>query len=327
MELPIPYGWYAIAYSDDVKSSDVAPLNFFDAHQVLFRTEGGQAHLMDAHCPHLGAHIGHGGRVVGEHVACPFHAWEFSGTGHVKNIPYAKTMPKRATDGPCLYSYPVQERNQMIWAWFHPRRIAPLFDLEDIPEFSDPSWSKPIRYEWEFDSHIQETGENAVDIAHFVYVHRAQEMPKADITLDGYQRVTKMTTLGPAIDGEGNADLENLVETQLMTKNVGPGLTFQEFVQGFKTVMMGTIVPITTTRMKLRFDFVKPLDISEPANFLTDALIEELVRQVNNDMPIWKHKIYRPNPILCDGDGPISKYRKWFAQFYDTDESPIRVAG
>ena len=22
------------------------------------------------------------------------------------------------------------------------------------------------------------------------------------------------------------------------------------------------------------------------------------------------------NPILCDGDGPIAKYRKWFTQFY-----------
>ena len=27
-------------------------------------------------------------------------------------------------------------------------------------------------------------------------------------------------------------------------------------------------------------------------------------------------KIYLENPLLCDGDGPIAKYRKWFTQFY-----------
>ena len=34
------------------------------------------------------------------------------------------------------------------------------------------------------------------------------------------------------------------------------------------------------------------------------------------DIPIWNHKTYVEDPILCDGDGPIAKYRKWFSQFY-----------
>ena len=33
-------------------------------------------------------------------------------------------------------------------------------------------------------------------------------------------------------------------------------------------------------------------------------------------MPIWEHKIFQPNPILCDGDGPIAQFRRWFGQFY-----------
>ena len=47
MELPIPYGWYAVAYSDDLGAGDVQPLSFFDEQMVLFRTEGGEAHVMD----------------------------------------------------------------------------------------------------------------------------------------------------------------------------------------------------------------------------------------------------------------------------------------
>ena len=34
------------------------------------------------------------------------------------------------------------------------------------------------------------------------------------------------------------------------------------------------------------------------------------------DVEIWKDKIYREDPILCDGDGPITKLRRWYEQFY-----------
>ena len=38
---------------------------------------------------------------------------------------------------------------------------------------------------------------------------------------------------------------------------------------------------------------------------------------VDDDIPIWREKVYRENPVLCDGDGPINKHRKWTKQFYD----------
>ncbi len=326
-QLPIPFGWYAVGYSTDLDPGDVEPIFYFDQHMVLFRTESGEARVLEAHCPHLGAHLGHGGKVVGENIACPFHAWEMNGDGEVEHIPYAETMPKRTTQGPCIRSYPVQERNQMIWVWYHPRHVQPLFELEDIPEFSDPNWTELENYEWEFNSHLQETGENAVDIAHFVYVHSAREMPKAEVILDGFKRKTEMTTLGPVIDDDGNLDMDRLEDSHLVTKSWGPGMTCQEFSRAFKTVMMGSVIPIDATRLKLRFSFTKPKDISEIFNVYTDGLIAEIVRQVANDMPIWEHKIYRENPILCDGDGPIAKYRKWFSQFYDdgNEETPVKL--
>jgi len=325
--LPIPFGWYAVAYSSDLEPGDVEPIFYFDRHMVMFRTESGQAKVLDAYCPHLGAHLGHGGQVKGEHIACPFHAWELNGDGEVKHIPYAKTMPRRTTEGACIHSYPVQERNQMIWVWYHPRGLAPVFDIVDIPELNDPDWAELDNYEFEFSSCIQETGENAVDIAHFVYVHSAREMPKADVKLDGFYRETEMKTLGPVIDEEGNLDMDQLEESHLVTRSWGPGMTCQAFSRAFKTVMMGTVIPVTADKVKLRFSFTKPNDISEIFNIYTDGLITEIVNQVTNDIPIWEHKKYQESPILCDGDGPIAKYRKWFGQFYDdgSDETPVRM--
>ena len=327
MSLPIPFGWYALEYSAELSPGDVKPLFYFDEHMVLFRTEDGQAHVMEAFCPHLGAHLGHGGKVQGDALTCPFHGWQFDGSGTCVSVPYARVMPKRATAGPCLYSYPVQERNQMIWAWHHPRRVAPLWDIDDLPELSDPDWSPIDCYDWDIKSPIQEAGENGVDIAHFVAVHGALEVPKADITLVGHRRETKLAALAPAIDNEGKVDFAKTETIHLVTRNYGPGMTTQTFTSKLKTAMLGTITPITAGRMKLRFAFTKPRNISAQFDMLADGMIAEIVRQVQQDIPIWENKKYAASPMLCDGDGPIAKYRRWFSQFYDDASAhPKRAA-
>ena len=315
--LPIPFGWYALACSDDLAPGDVRPLYYFDQHLVLFRTEDGHAHVTAAFCPHLGAHLGYGGKVEGDAIVCPFHGWRFDGAGVCVDVPYARKIPRRAANGPCLYSYPVDERNRMIWAWHHPRRIPPLFTLDDVPELTDPDWSEPTRFEWEVNTPIQEAGENAVDVAHFVTVH-GTEMPEARITLAGFRRETDVTARVPAIGEDGNIDLTRQDKMHLVTWNCGPGMSSQTFELGAKTVMLATVTPITATRMKLCFNFTKRLDT--PARFspLVDGLIAEIVRQVEQDIPIWENKVFRERPILCDGDGPIAKYRRWFSQFYDS---------
>jgi hypothetical protein len=47
------------------------------------------------------------------------------------------------------------------------------------------------------------------------------------------------------------------------------------------------------------------------------GVVDNVVYQVGQDIPIWEHKKYLESPILCDSDGPINRYRKWFRQFYD----------
>lgn len=37
------------------------------------------------------------------------------------------------------------------------------------------------------------------------------------------------------------------------------------------------------------------------------------------DVAIWEHKRYLVRPLLCDGDGPIMKLRRWYAQFYPSE--------
>ena len=61
---------------------------FLGLNLAVFRGEDGRAHVVDAYCPHLGAHLAVGGAVIGDCIQCPFHGWEFNGdTGKCTHIP------------------------------------------------------------------------------------------------------------------------------------------------------------------------------------------------------------------------------------------------
>ena len=80
--------------------------------------------------------------------------------------------------------------------------------------------------------------------------------------------------------------------------------------------MMGTVTPIDNQSLELRFNFILPIKQTEEHQLYSHGVRDEIVHQVEQDMPIWENKKYLAAPILCDGDGPIAKYRKWFQQFY-----------
>src|SRR5262249_44680373 len=56
-----PDGWFQVAYADELAPGDVVPLRYFGRDLVLYRTQDGAPHVLDAHCPHMGAHLGYGG--------------------------------------------------------------------------------------------------------------------------------------------------------------------------------------------------------------------------------------------------------------------------
>ena len=113
-------GWYLLCWSSELEPSEVKPLRYFGNDYVLFRGEDGRATLLDAHCPHLGAHLGYGGRVDGNDIICPFHAWRFGSSGRCTEVPYASRIPPRAA----VNAYRVQEHSGMIVAYFGPRALS-----------------------------------------------------------------------------------------------------------------------------------------------------------------------------------------------------------
>ena len=74
---PHPFGWFMVAYADDLAPGEVTAIRYWSTDLVLWRDDAGEYHLQDAYCPHLGAHLGVGGKVRGATLECPFHGWAF----------------------------------------------------------------------------------------------------------------------------------------------------------------------------------------------------------------------------------------------------------
>jgi nitrite reductase/ring-hydroxylating ferredoxin subunit len=289
---PVPNGWFVVAPGTELDAGEVQAHHLFGRDVVLFRADTGAPRMVDAHCPHLGAHIGVGGRVEGDCIRCPFHGWKFDGaSGACVEIPYGggTRIPSRAQ----VRSYPMLERNQMIWAWYHAEGGEPFYDVPEVSEFSDPDWS-PIEVR-EFDIAVaaQDMAENNVDYAHFQYVHGTDGIPEDEFFTDGtYKRAV----------GNGG---------DFVREGFGLGLGVLR-VKGVVTFLSST-TPIDEQNVHVRWVFTAPLANGEGA---AAAAADAFSEGVSQDIPIWENKIYRERPVLTKSERPILEHRKWAQQFY-----------
>jgi phenylpropionate dioxygenase-like ring-hydroxylating dioxygenase large terminal subunit len=120
---PYPEGWYVVATSAELAAGAVVPMRWFGRDLVAYRTEAGRAVVVDAHCPHMGAHLGHGGRVDGEGVRCPFHHWRFDVDGRCDDVPYSAVPPRV-----CVRTWPLREHSGLVMVWQSPAAREPQWE-------------------------------------------------------------------------------------------------------------------------------------------------------------------------------------------------------
>jgi nitrite reductase/ring-hydroxylating ferredoxin subunit len=302
---PIPNGWFAVARSAELAPGNVEAAHYFGRDLALFRTQAGEARVVDAYCAHLGAHLAVGGSVEGDCIACPFHGWKYDGaTGKCVEIPYAESerIPARAA----VRTYPVVERNGLVFAWYHAHDGDPFFEVPDVPEFGDPRWLAPYLIEFRISTSCQEMAENNHDHAHFKFVHGSDAIPTASESIEGtYKRV------------EGGGLIRE-------TFGLGLGVLHMSSTMAF----LSTVSPIDEDNVHVRWIFTAPVGEGRQVDIVdgrrvdtgaanaAEALAKSFAEGVTQDIPIWENKIYRERPVLTKGESGIAVHRKWAEQFY-----------
>lgn len=317
-----PQGWYAIGYSSELKPGALSVLHYFGRDLVLFRTDSGSTALVDAHCPHLGAHLGKGGKVIGESLRCPFHGLCFNSEGHCVSTAYGTKPPPKAK----LKTWPLVEFCGFLCTYFDPAGEAPAWQL---PSLNSHTYT-PIRGGcWTLSSHPQEILENSVDFGHLSALHGFEiSQKKAEVSEKDY-----ILTVDASIERRGSLFARNTSYAIYKTFLYGLGISFVDVqipVQGLKLRLFGMPTPIDpdTTDFRLAVQLhriedkkrIHPLFTLIPKRWIESLILQQAYRgyvsDVSKDFPIWQNKVYLDRPILASGDGPILRYRHWARQFY-----------
>jgi nitrite reductase/ring-hydroxylating ferredoxin subunit len=311
---PFPTGWYFVALASELRSGQVLSRTICGEELVIFRTASGQAVATEAHCPHLGAHRGHGGTVVGETLRCPFHGFCFDAKGDCVSAYAGKPVPPTAR----TRTWPLREMFGILLVFHDPAGRAPTWE---VPELDMTGWAPFQIHRTMVETHVQDTGENMPDMQHFAVVHgiRSIEM-RGEPTVDGaHFQVTYA----------GKAPWPFFQPIELTPRCHGLGFVCVESKVGngevvSRTVALSTpidrsrveVTLLTSARVEKRTGPLRLLPPSVAARVVAWSLHRTSVSDVQKDIRIWENKSYLERPALAAGDGPIPAYRRWARQFY-----------
>jgi phenylpropionate dioxygenase-like ring-hydroxylating dioxygenase large terminal subunit len=307
-----PMGWFSVARSRELLVGEVKQVEAFDRELVLYRTRSGVPALQDAFCPHLGAHLGVKGRVVGESIRCPFHGWRFGAEdGKCEHIPYCDDIPERAR----LRTWHTEEKNGENYVWFHPENTGPQWPLPELPELDDPNWTSPRYAEFLVPAHVQDIAENSCDPVHFQYVHGQPDVPPSEVTVEQDGRILHLNT-----DATQAA-----IPSHLHATVYSPGFAMvrNTYGPGAEMVMYNSAQPINRHETLMRWTLSVRREIEDVAG---DDVMEGIIAGLDDDYPIWANKVHKHRPVFCKEDKTLVLFRKWVRQFYVTENDKRETA-
>ncbi|POA69729.1 MULTISPECIES: Rieske 2Fe-2S domain-containing protein [unclassified Pseudomonas] len=310
--LPYPNGWFCACFSHDLKPGQVLTVPFMGQELVIYRTMSGIARAIDPYCPHLGAHLGHGGNIVGEELVCPFHGMAFNPDGICVGIPSGQKPPTAALTQ--RYS---TEINGGIFIWCHEGSLPPYWQLPIL----HPEGFSQRRYKtFNLQGLCQDMTENSSDVLHFSYLHGLQ-----DVDTQHQEDGIKMTYIMQA----------KFLGQQVSMKIVCYGLGFAFGEASFPRLGLIARTQVTgtqtaprkwTLRMSDDLHIAKIEKLPRFLRYISYTILlpyahRWFVKTVQEDFEIWNNRKYMERPHFMSGEGNIAIYRRWSAQFYPTGKS------
>ncbi len=212
--------------SSELQNGQVKGISFCGQEIVLFRGENGVVSALDAYCPHMGTHLGRG-KVVGNHVQCFFHHWQFDSQGSCKLIPCQDDIPGKAK----LNSYAVAELYDSIWVYPSIESPPTLTDFPELARNDDKFISFGKAYERSCHHHV--TMINGLDPQHLKTVHHLDIEMNVDIAELENEKIIDISLTGKI----GTGNLREKIARFLFGPHYSYSMRYDHGNNGFLTLM------------------------------------------------------------------------------------------
>jgi phenylpropionate dioxygenase-like ring-hydroxylating dioxygenase large terminal subunit len=155
--------WFAVKKTSDLGDQPEA-VELLGERLVLFRSEEGIQVFKDL-CIHRGAALSQG-RVVDNHLVCPYHGWEYNHLGQCVRIPSQpeeQPISRRAQ----AKVYSCQESYGLIWVCLGEPSDSPPPYIES----TDPAYRMIICGPYVINAAFTRVVENFLDVGHLAWIH------------------------------------------------------------------------------------------------------------------------------------------------------------
>jgi phenylpropionate dioxygenase-like ring-hydroxylating dioxygenase large terminal subunit len=327
LDSTFPNSWFRVATSNELPAKKVIPLRYFGKDFVLFRAENGTPYLLDAHCPHMGAHLGYTGTVRDETIRCPYHGWLWNGKGSCVDVPYTNKQPKVQ-----IKSYPVREVNGLIFIYYHEEGNSPDWEIPELPELNSNQWTflRSVK-RWKARTNLKNYLDNSIDVAHLSQLHsQTFKIAKTEsLEVNGPVLTHKMSQKYNLSSLAGGKIIPE--DGSVTTTYYGPGydVSFYWWTKGIielGLLQIFTGTPIDQDYLDIQIFISVKRSLPPPLNLILEAIAKkDTAMTFDQDIPILENKIYLIHPPLYEEDGPIMQARRWASQFYKVQAGTDRI--
>jgi len=212
------------------------------------------------------------------------------------------------TGNVCTDGWTTCERNGLVFVSYPKGNAAPGYEIPSLAENDSDEWEPWSLKCLEIATQSREVVENVADRGHFLPVHGTR--------FDSFEAEFVDHMAIQRTKGSGSEDFP-LSPFESEATYYGPSFQITRlFTRNIWSLLLNTHTMIDSTKLHLWFG-VK-IQKSKHSQRFIDAYVTDVREGFLQDVAIWEHKKWRDNPVLCDGDGPIMKLRKWYSQFYET---------
>jgi len=156
--------WYCAGWASDMDRGPIGR-RMLGEPVLVYRAESGEPVALEGRCPHRFAPL-HLGRIEADRIACPYHGLVFDSTGACVLNPHGD-IPDAAK----LKTYPVVERDGIVWVWMGDPAKADPDQIIDGGFVVDPGYATVLGY-LNVAAHYQMVIDNLLDLTHPAILHK-----------------------------------------------------------------------------------------------------------------------------------------------------------